>query len=273
MAEKGVRRFATSSVVKGLPLYKTMKAGIVPTASTPTIEVLVVGGGGGSGYYNGSGGGAGGLLYSSSLSVTAGVSCTVTIGAGGATVSDTSGQNAPGSNGGNSVFRSGTATGGGGGGGGGNTTTAGNSGGCGGGGQNNNGGSSTQANPSDGMTGFGFAGGAGTGAGGGGGGAGAVGGSGATRSGGAGKAYTFDVAATYAGGGQGSSGTNPAGSSGNAGHFGGGGEGDGGKGAPGICIVKYPDTYKLATTTGSPNCIVSGGYITYYFVASGSITF
>ena len=271
MAEKGVRRFATSSVVKGMPLYKTIKAGLVPTTSTPTIEVLVVAGGGGGGYYNGSGGGAGGLLYASSLAVTAGVSTTVTIGAGGAGPPDTSGSS--GSNGSNSVFRSGTATGGGGGGGGGALNAAGATGGSGGGGQNGNGGASNQANPSDSMTGYGFAGGGGSNNGAGGGGAGGLGNGGATRTGGLGRAYTFDVAATYAGGGIGTSGTHTPGSSGGSGHFGGGGEGDGGYGGPGICIIKYPDTYKLATTTGGPSCIVTGGYITYYFVASGTITF
>lgn len=268
-----LKKISTSTVIRKSPKYENLRVGYVPTTSTPTIEVLVVGGGGGSGYYNGSGGGAGGILYSSSLAVTAGVSCTVTIGAGGASVPDTSGSNVAGSNGGDSVFRSGVAKGGGGGGGGSSVITAGNSGGCGGGGQNGNPGSSTQANPSDGMTGFGFAGGSGTNAGGGGGGAGGVGGSGATRSGGLGKSYTFDVAATYAGGGQGSSGVNAAGSAGHSGHFGGGGEGDGNYGGPGICIIRYPDTYKLATTTGAPGCSISGGYITYYFVASGSITF
>jgi hypothetical protein len=39
-------------------------------------------------------------------------------------------------------------------------------------------------------------------------------------------------------------------------------------------IVRYADTYAAATsTTGSPTITVSGGYRTYTWTASGSITF
>jgi hypothetical protein len=39
-------------------------------------------------------------------------------------------------------------------------------------------------------------------------------------------------------------------------------------------ILRYPDTYSLATsTTGSPTVTTTGGYRIYRFTASGSITF
>ena len=78
-----LKKISTSSLLRRSPKYENLRVGYVSTTSTPTIEVLVVGGGGVAGYYNGSGGGAGGVLYSSSLADTSGVSCTVTIGAGG----------------------------------------------------------------------------------------------------------------------------------------------------------------------------------------------
>jgi hypothetical protein len=52
-----------------------------------------------------------------------------------------------------------------------------------------------------------------------------------------------------------------------------GGNGDGGIGGSGIVIVKYPDTFRAATTTGSPTVSVSGGFRKYTFTGSGSITF
>ena len=65
-----------------------------------TVEYLVVagGGGGGSGYDCG-GGGAGGYLSATNLAVAIGTSYTITVGAGGAPVS-----NSTGSNGTNSLF-------------------------------------------------------------------------------------------------------------------------------------------------------------------------
>jgi hypothetical protein len=39
-------------------------------------------------------------------------------------------------------------------------------------------------------------------------------------------------------------------------------------------ILRYPDTYSLATsTTGSPTVTTTGGYRIYKFTGSGSITF
>jgi hypothetical protein len=39
-------------------------------------------------------------------------------------------------------------------------------------------------------------------------------------------------------------------------------------------IFRYPDNFANATsTTGSPTLTVSGGYKTYTFTSSGSITF
>jgi hypothetical protein len=82
-------------------------------AGVTAVDYLVVAGGG-SGAYGGSGGngggGAGGFLTGTALSVTAGTTYTVTVGAGGAAV--VSGP-ANGNNGSNSVFSSLTAIGGG----------------------------------------------------------------------------------------------------------------------------------------------------------------
>ena len=44
-------------------------------------------------------------------------------------------------------------------------------------------------------------------------------------------------------------------------------------GIPGVCVIRYPDTYPLAgATTGSPEVETIGGYRIYTFLASGSIT-
>ena len=48
----------------------------------------------------------------------------------------------------------------------------------------------------------------------------------------------------------------------------------GGAGGSGVVIIRYPDTDTAATsTTGSPTITVAGGYRTYKFTSSGSITF
>jgi hypothetical protein len=95
----------------------------VPSGVT-SVQVLVLAGGGGGGgasggrvYTCGGGGGAGGVVYNASYTVIPNTTITVTVGNGG------NGGNgyALGSNGGNSVFGSITATGGGGGGSGGNS--------------------------------------------------------------------------------------------------------------------------------------------------------
>jgi hypothetical protein len=49
--------------------------------------------------------------------------------------------------------------------------------------------------------------------------------------------------------------------------------GNGGNGGSGVVIIRYPDTFRgAAATTGSPQIIQSGGYWTYIFTGSGSIT-
>jgi hypothetical protein len=137
----------------------------------------------------------------------------------------------------------------------------------------------------------------------GGGGAGAAGqgGGGSPGNGGIGRAYSISgTSQYYAGGGasgQGSgaaAGTGGNGGGGNGGaaysngnnatYYGGGGGGAGknypspanagGSGYQGIVIIKYLDTFTAATsTTGSPTITTAGGYRTYTFTASGSITF
>ena len=45
-------------------------------------------------------------------------------------------------------------------------------------------------------------------------------------------------------------------------------------GNPGVCVLRYPDTYPVATSTsGSPTQETTGGYHIYAFTASGSIVF
>jgi hypothetical protein len=140
---------------------------------------------------------------------------------------------------------------------------------------------------------------------GGGGGAGATGATGVAGStgaaGGVGLSSSISGSATYyAGGGGGSvviSGTGGAGGNGGGGaggvpagtgiagtaNTGGGGGGSGGTGGnygtgggggSGIVIIRYADTYALATsTTGTPTITTAGGYRTYIWTSSGSITF
>ena len=38
-------------------------------------------------------------------------------------------------------------------------------------------------------------------------------------------------------------------------------------------VIRYPDTQAAASTTGSPTVTVSGGFRTYRFTGSGTITF
>jgi hypothetical protein len=136
---------------------------------------------------------------------------------------------------------------------------------------------------------------------GGGGGAGAVGGPGATASGSGGIGLQSSISGTatyYAGGGGGGTyyafggsrgfggdggggngGTDSSGSSGTV-NTGGGGGGSGwsggsggGIGGSGIVVIRYPDTFATATTTGSPNVIYANANIIYRFWQSGTITF
>jgi hypothetical protein len=47
-----------------------------------------------------------------------------------------------------------------------------------------------------------------------------------------------------------------------------------GSGGSGVVVLRYPDTFGLATsTTGSPTVTNPTGYRVYTFTASGSITF
>jgi hypothetical protein len=48
----------------------------------------------------------------------------------------------------------------------------------------------------------------------------------------------------------------------------------GGNGGSGVVIVRYADSYAVASnTTGSPNVTIAGGYIVYRFWQSGTISF
>ena len=230
-----------------------------------SVNVLVVGGGGGGGGSDQRGGGGGaGALIASSYATTPGASITVTVGAGGA-----GGTTGVGTNGGNSVFGTITATGGGGGGGGtaGNSSAvAGASGGSGGGGASFNTGSGSGGSGTTGGNsgGTGFYGATPYG-GGGGGGAGAVGtnaASGVLGTGGAGLASSISgTSVTYAGGGGGGANTGGVASGGSGGggagsapsvsasngtaNTGGGGGGGanslptGGNGGSGIVVISY----------------------------------
>jgi hypothetical protein len=282
------------------------------SGAPPTVDYLVVGGGGG-GYnvgtgaetYGGGGGGAGGLrstvtatggggALETPLSITAGASYTVTVGAGGA--SSTSGSP--------SVFGSIVALGGG-------TGSSGNNvkgptGGSG-------GGESAGNNPigssyGDGTAGQGFRGGSQSsnyfiygvylGGGGGGGGAGSVGGdapSGGQTGGNGGSGVAVSIigsSVTYGGGGGGGySGSGGSGGGGAGGYdsngapgtanLGGGGGGAsavgggnflGGAGGSGIVIIRYANTYADLTVGGGLTYTYAntGGYKIYSFTASAT---
>ena len=112
-----------------------------PVMVTPTIEYLVVAGGGsggigGNGVTSGGGGGGAGGMLTGTVSIAAGTSYTITIGAGGTAVS---GSPYYGVNGSNSSAFSQTAIGGGGGGGTAGSSFIGRDGGSGGGASNYNG--------------------------------------------------------------------------------------------------------------------------------------
>ena len=89
------------------------------------------------------------------------------------------------------------------------------------------------------------------------------------------RANPTAVAAGVDGGGDGSkSASGSAGVANRGGGGGGGGTGaSGGNGGSGVVILRYPDSYAAATTTGSPTITVSGGYRIYKFTQSGTITF
>lgn len=270
-----------------------------PVAPSSVDYLVVAGGGGSAGSYGatgsyglgGGGGGAGGYLSGSALSVTAGTTYNITVGAGGVAGS-TSQTEYRGGTGGNSVFSSITASGGGGGGvaaWGSRAPQTGGSGGSGGGGGAN-------ISPSNGLggsgtSGQGNAGGDGGGtafsSGGGGGGSSSSGsaGSSTNTTGGAGGSGTANSisgsSVTYAAGGTGgrSGGSEGAGTANT-------GNGAVGKNIPansydttafaggsGVVIIRYADTFADASTTGSPTFTNAGGFKVYRFTGNGSITF
>lgn len=265
-------------------------------------NLLVAGGGsGGTGYYGG-GGGAGGVLELST-NYSLGVTYTITVGTGGV---GTTTQTNRGGNGGNTTvtgsgFSTLTAIGGGGGGSrnadvaGGNATGA--NGGSG-------GGSAFPPTTSGGVgvypgstylsqTRQGYDGAPapiyGTDYGCGGGGAGGVGkyySLDSSRNGGIGIQSSITGSATYYGGGGAGAygsytgGTGGGGNSGVAGtaNTGGGGggasanNGQGANGGSGLVIIKYPNTFAAATTTGSPTVTAITGYRIYTFTGSGTFS-
>ena len=248
-----------------------------PVGAPPTVEYLIVAGGGGGGGQYGGGGGAGGLLIGNTA-VASATSLSVTVGAGGAGGNSTG----RGVSGNNSVFNGLTAIGGGGGGT--DSTKSGLSGGSGGGTSINGGSAGT------GTVGQGNAGAAADAGGGGG-----AGGVGTGVAGGPGVQSSISGTATFyagGGGGWGRSGAEAGGSGvGGVGVFGstngtsgaintgsGGGGGQDaslipGAGGSGIVIIRYSDTYGTASVTGTATVTVSGGYRTYIFTGSGTITF
>jgi hypothetical protein len=272
------------------------KAGAAPSS----VEYLVIAGGGGGGWAGG-GGGAGGYRCSvsgersgadssaeSALSVTAGTSYTVTIGAGGAGA-DSSGSR--GTSGSNSVFSSITSTGGGGGGNGvtssNNTGLAGGSGGGGGGWSTDAGGAGTANQGTNGGTAAASGGGGGGGSNAVGGNAtannGAVGGNGTSSSitgaattrtgGGGGRGFSSGGAAGSGGAGAGATGGAAGGiASANTGSGGGGGI-SGGAGGSGVVIIRHAAGFAKANTTGSPTVQLNtaGTHWVYIFNASGTI--
>jgi hypothetical protein len=278
---------------------------IAPPAGT-SMWYLAVGGGAAGGSRIGAGGGAGGLLIGN-VSISAGTTYTITVGAGGAAVTSIPG--VVGNDGGNTTitgsgFSTITAIGGGGGGAYiGTSGTAGRNGASGGGGSySGNGGVNT---PGSGTSGQGSTGGAGSAtnvSGGGGGGASAVGEAAqASRggNGGAGTASTITGASvTYAGGGGGSQATTGGtggtggggnGSSGNSNgaagtnFLGGGGGGarndsdtsnvNSGKGGDGVVIIRVANVSYSGSYTGSNVAIsYAGGDTILKFSASGTYT-
>jgi hypothetical protein len=247
----------------------------VTTFPPSTVEYLIVAGGGGGSDDVAGGGGAGGLL-SGTASVTSG-NYIITVGNGGirGTTRYSIGGTAA-ENGGDTTAFGLTAIGGGRGAARrdgafvGVTASSGGSGG---------GGAYPATSGASGTAGQGNAGASGvsTTSGGGGGGAGGAG-SGATGGTGFSSSIT-GTTTTYAVGGAG--GLNGGGAGARNSAYGSGGGGGGNSpidantaGQSGVVIIRYPDTFPLASaTTGSPTITNPTGYRVYTFTASGSITF
>lgn len=267
----------------------------------PTSYLVVAGGGaGGMGYYGG-GGGAGGVLESTT-NLSPGVTYTITIGTGG--VPSVS-QNSRGGNGGNSsISGSGlttvTAIGGGGGG---SRNSDANGPGAQGANGGSGGGASYVANaggkgvypgssyidaPRQGYDGGSSNSDSTFSAGGGGAGGPGQGATGSPpRAAGPGLASSITGTSVYYGGGGGNAfGTsypgiggggaiNTAGTANTGGGGGGGGlpnNTPGGAGGSGVVIFKYPDSFPVATTTGSPTVTSITGYRIYKFTGTGTFT-
>jgi hypothetical protein len=211
------------------------------------VDVLVVAGGGSGGARVGGGGGAGGLLYSTNKFVTNGT-YSVTVGNGGAAVTNVAGVGVAGKDGQNSVFADLTAVGGGGGGAY-QTPANGRDGGCG-------GGAGGYTAGTGGIGSQGYNGGVGTpGRAGGGGGMGTIGFSGANGGGGGtGVVYSISGSNVYYCGGGGGSGDSAAG----AGGMGGGGAGSTGANTP--------------ATSGTPNTGGGGGGARDNFDSGGKVS-
>jgi hypothetical protein len=284
----GTNVFTSSNLV--IAAVPFAKSNIKPQ----TFEYLIVAGGGagGSDTYNdrsAGGGGAGGFLTATGFPITAGANIVITVGSGGAGATGTKG-----GEGSNSSI-AGTST----------ITSIGGGGGAGHGASSNvpagNGGSGGGATHDDaaGPRGLGTAG------------QGNNGGTAGNSQGGAGNVSVItgssvtyagggaaSASSLYAGGGGGGAGTTAttgsfnggAGGGGNSGqsdsvvtgtagtpNTGGGGGGSretqSGAGGSGVVIIRYPDYFADATTTGNPNVITSGGYLIYRFWQSGSIIF
>ena len=236
-----------------------------------SVDYLIVAGGGGGGngasyQYEGGGGGAGGLLSGTATVSPVTIYSFVVGGGGGGT-----------GYGSNSTGLNLTAIGGGAGG-----SYGGGAGGSGGGTWAGSAGSGTAGPPRQGYNGAG----GGNNPGGGGGASAAgitngAGGAGAEWPTGSGTYYAGGGAGSYGGssvGGGGAGGTSPVAGTVNTG--GGGGAGvstvssAGAGGGSGVIIIRYPNTYDDAkVTTGSPTYTNIGGYKTYKFTSSGSITF
>tara|TARA_Y100000114_G_scaffold83512_1_gene77076 strand:+ start:161 stop:1825 length:1665 start_codon:yes stop_codon:yes gene_type:complete len=302
-------------------VYSGSTKGWIPTtdddvtfaaAQTYAAEYTLVAGGasGGSGGDRGGGGGAGGLLTNfggTTVNLVTGTIYTITVGAGGATVTSNKGNSGNDSTITGTAFSTLTAVGGGYGGNKNYTGSgAGGDGGSGGGAasigggsvSNPSGGSGTSGQGNDGGTGNTVSGEYGAG---GGGGAGAAGGDGSTSAAGAGGNGSANSitgsSVTYAGGGGGarqSSATGGAGGSGGGG-AGGGGDGPGvagtagtantggggggskgnasGAGGSGVVILSVPDASYSGTTSGSPTVATGvSGKTVITFTGSGSYT-
>ena len=259
-----------------------LTTGVFPLPAPGFIEYLAVAGGGGGGaagtqYYDSNGGGGAGGMLEGNITLSYPQTLLVTVGAGGSVSSNGANSN---------IFGEFTATAVGGG----RNAQPGGSGG----GSNGNGGG---AGYGAGVSGQGNRGGSGdfipaggNAAGGGGGGAGGVGGDAGYYGsppgvGGVGKQSSITGSSIYyagGGGGNGVGGSVGYGSSLGGGggatqdgtsNLGGGGGAKGGLGGSGVVVLRYLDTFRAGTTTGSPNVTVSSGYRIYRFWQSGTITF